>query len=139
MNEYLIKIKGTQGLDGDCDTIEFSTYGDMIFSEDLVTLNYCEGEMLGVKNVKTRLTLSENKAIMEREGELNSRLVIEKNVRNDCIYSLPQGDITLGIYGEEIKNGLNSSGGKVYLSYKIDSNFQPISQNTVEIEVKKAK
>lgn len=139
MNEYFIKIKGTQGLDGDCETIEFSTYGDIEFSENAVTLNYGEGEMLGVKNVKTRLTLSENKAIMEREGELNSRLVIEKNMRNDCFYSLPQGDIMLGIFGEEVKYALENSGGTVYLSYNIDSNLQPISKNTVEIEVKKAK
>lgn len=140
MSEYLIKIKGTQGLDEDTDTIEFSTFGAMNFEDDQIVLSYGEGEMIGVKNVQTKLKVNGDKSvIMERTGEISSRLVIEKGIRNNCFYSTPHGDLVIGIFGEKIENELNADGGRLLMSYNLDTNLQPISKNTVEIEVRKAK
>ena len=139
MSEYLIKIKGIQGLDDNTDTVELSTLGSMEFS-DTITLCYKDGEMLGVAGTVTTLKIrGESSAVMERTGEMASRLVIEKGKRNSCFYHTPFGDFTIGIFGERIENRLSEDGGTLILSYNIDSNLQTVSKNTVEIEVRKAK
>ena len=41
-----------------------------------------------------------------------------------------------GIFGEKIENNLTEQGGKLYMSYTIDSNLQLVSRNVVEINVR---
>ena len=136
MTDVLIKIKGTQGLDGDTDVIEFATAGTLEQTYDGFVLRYTEGEMLGVGTVNTTLTIiGKTKAIMERSGEMSSRLIIEQGERNNCFYNTPHGSLMIGIFGESVKSSLSIFGGRVEMSYTIDSNLQTVSRNTVEITV----
>lgn len=137
MKNVIIKITGTQGIDGDENIIELTTVGTLLKQNDEIILSYKEGEMIGAKNVKTVLhAKGQESVIMERSGELASRLVIKKGSRNNCFYSTPQGDLVIGIFGESIKNSLTASGGTLEMSYTIDSNLQPISKNKVKITVR---
>lgn len=136
MKEVIIKIKSTQGLDGEKETIEFSSVGEMREENGKTVLFYCDNATMEGASIKTSLTVSGEKSIMlERTGDINSKLLIEKGVRNNCFYSVPQGNITLGIYGKEIKNRLTTSGGSIKMIYTIDADMNPISENTVEIKV----
>lgn len=138
MKDVLIKIKGTQGLDGgEKDVVEFSTDGKMEISDGTVTLTYNEGQMMEGADIKTKLQATGNDvAIMERTGTMNSRLVIKRGARNNCFYSTPYGDLTIGIYGEEIDNRLCDTGGTLKMVYSIDSGGSLVSKNEVEITVR---
>lgn len=137
MKEVLIKIKGTQGLDGDTDSVELTTVGKMGVKEGQFLLTYDESEMLGVKGIKTSLMVkNDNTVILKRSGGYTSRLVVEEGVRNSCFYSTPHGDMVIGIFGESVSHTLSDKGGTVSMSYTIDSNLKLISRNTVEISVK---
>lgn len=63
-------------------------------------------------------------------------MVIEKGIRTSCFYSTPAGSLNLGIFGEKVKNELNDDGGKIAMTYLIDSNAKVISRNTVNISVR---
>ncbi len=136
MKKVLIKIKGTQGLDGDTDIVEFSTEGTLrSFNGDYI-LTYSEEDTIAGKKTKTQLTVQNNNTVvLDRRGELTSRFVITKGERNSCLYSIPQGSLTLGIYGKDVTANLNECGGTLKMSYSIDANLQPLSENTVEITV----
>ena len=137
MRNVIIKIKGTQGLGNDKDVIELTTEGKLEALDDGYVLHYEEGEMMGEQTVHTKLTaIGDNQIILERSGDMSSRLVIEKGKRNSCFYSIPQGEITLGIYGKTVQNGLSHNGGSLKMEYTIDTNLQPLSENMVEIEVR---
>ncbi len=136
MKKVLIKVKGSQGLGEEKEVIELTTEGSIDVTENTVTLRYSEGELLGEKRVDTTLTAKgSDSVVLERRGDLSSRLIIEKGVRTSCFYSTPIGDLTLGIYGKEIKNRLLES-GELKMTYTLDTNMQAISENTVEISVR---
>ena len=138
MKDVIIKIKGTQGLDlGDAQVIEFTTEGTMETTDDGYVLRCDEGQMMGLGRVNTTLTAKNGgTVVLDREGELSSRLIIKHGRRTSCFYSIPQGELTLGIYGKNVEVNLNETGGTVKLEYAIDTDMKPLSNNIVEIEVK---
>ena len=139
MKDVIIKIVGKQGMDDDVDSIELTTVGKMGIKDGKFLLTYDESEMLGVKGVKTSLMVKDDDTvILQRSGGYMSRLVIEKGARNSCFYSTPQGDLVIGIFGENVVHNLTESGGTLNMSYTIDSNLELISRNTVEISVKRS-
>jgi uncharacterized beta-barrel protein YwiB (DUF1934 family) len=88
-------------------------------------------------SVKTKIFINSNKSIvLNRSGDINSRMEIEQNVRNNCFYSTPVGELSLGIHGEKVNVDLNEKGGRIELVYTIDSDLKLVSRNEVEITVK---
>ena len=136
MKKVLVKIKGIQGLDGDKDVIELSTEGTFRRFEDEYIITYTEDQTVEGSKTKTQLTVKgDNTVILERRGDLNSRLVITEGERNNCLYAIPQGSLTLGIYGKNVNSNMTANGGSVKMIYSIDMNFEPLSENEVEILV----
>ena len=137
MKDVIIKITGMQGIEDQDDTIELTTVGRLGFRKGSILLSYEEGEMMGVNGVKTTLHIKDdNTVILQRSGAIASKLVVQKGVRNNCFYNTPQGEIMIGIFGENIRHNLTSEGGHLEMSYTIDSNLNLISRNKVEITVR---
>ncbi|MBO4692907.1 MAG: DUF1934 domain-containing protein [Clostridia bacterium] len=136
MKKVMIKIRGTQGLGKKKDIIEFTTEGTLRKVDGDFVLSYLDGAVIQNAEVKTRVIASGNKSVtLERSGEVKSKLFIEKGVRNSCFYSVPEGSLTLGIYGKEIENSLSEDGGKIKMVYTLDADLRLISENSVEINV----
>ena len=137
MKDVIINIKGTQGYDSDSDVIEFTTLGKFAERDGKFMLVYEESQTIEGSPVKTTLKAENNeRIIMNRSGAIESRFVVEKGQRSKCFYSVPQGELVLGIFGESIQNNLNKKGGKLSMSYTIDIDNGLVSRNTVEISVK---
>lgn len=136
MKKVLVKVKGTQGVDGESAVIELSTEGTLREFEGDYIITYCEDPTESGSKTKTQLTVQKSgTVILDRRGDLNSRLIITEGERNNCLYAIPQGSMTLGIYGKQVKSNLTASGGTVKMVYSIDMNLQPLSDNEVEILV----
>lgn len=136
MKKVMIKIKGTQGLGDEKQVIEFATEGTLKEADGKFILSYYDDSVIGGSRVKTTLTASGDKSVvLDRTGQVKSRLLIEKGVRNNCFYSAPEGSITLGIYGKDITNSLNADGGKIKMIYTLDTDLKLISENEVQISV----
>ena len=137
MKDVLIDIKGTQGIGDDTDTIELTTVGQMAEKNGKYYLFYNENDAIGKSNVKTTLKAEgENRITLSRSGGLESKLVIEKGRRSKCFYSTVQGELVIGIFGEEIINSLNDDGGTLSMTYTIDVENNLLSKNKVEIKVR---
>lgn len=140
MKNVLIKIKGTQGLGDDKSVIEFSSEGTLSREGETYLLSYSEDTVIEGGKIETLLTVrGKDSVTLERKGALNSKLLIEKGVRNNCFYSVPEGSLTLGIFGKEVDNRLCDIGGKIKMIYTLDANMKLISENTVEISVREIK
>lgn len=136
MKKVLIKVKGIQGVDGDETVIELTTEGALREFEGDYIITYSEEATAENGKTKTQLTVQKSgSVILDRHGDINSRLIITQGERNNCLYAIPQGSLTLGIYGKEVSSTLCESGGKIKMVYTIDANLTPISENTVEITV----
>ena len=136
MKKVLVKVKGTQSVDGENAVIELSTEGTLREFEGDYIITYSDDPTESGTQTKTQLTIQKSgTVILDRRGDLNSRLVITEGERNNCLYAIPQGSMTLGIYGKQVKSNMTASGGTVKMVYSIDMNLQPLSDNVVEIFV----
>ena len=132
----MIKIRGIQGLGDEKDVIEFTTEGTLRKADGDYILSYLDEAVIDNQKIKTRVIASADKSVtLERTGAVKSKLFIEKGVRNNCFYSVPEGSLTLGIYGKEIENSLSEDGGKIKMVYTLDTDLRLISENSVEISV----
>lgn len=136
MKKVLVKVKGTQGIDGENVVIELATEGTLREFEGDYILTYSEDPTESGSKTKTQLTIQKSgTVILDRRGDLNSRLIITEGERNQCLYAIPQGSMALGIYGKQVKSNLTPNGGTVKMVYSIDMNLEPLSDNEVEIFV----
>ena len=136
MKKVSIKIKSTQGIDKDKSIVEFMAEGEFEAVENSFVISYFDNTVLDGASIKTILKVSGDRSVsLERQGEINSKLLIEKGVRNNCYYSVPEGNLTLGIYGKEIENSLSELGGTLKMLYTLDADMRPISENEVQISI----
>ena len=138
IKDVIIDIKTDQSLDDQSDSIEFSTDGRFGIKDGQYFITYDESGLLDIEGeIKTTLYVkSDNTVILQRKGSYNSRMVIEKGVRNNCFYSTPVGDLTLGIFGEKVISDLNENGGNIALTYIIDADAKTLSRNKVNISIR---
>lgn len=138
IKDVIIDIKTEQTANGNTDTIEFTTDGRFGIKDGSYFISYEESKLLEVDGeVKTVVFIkSDNSVVMQRTGAYNSRMVIEKGVRNNCFYMTPMGELSLGIFGEKVKSQLTDNGGNIVMNYTIDTNLQLLSRNKVNISIK---
>ena len=138
IKDVIIDIKTEQTVDGNTDLIEFTTDGKFGFRDGSYFISYEESKLLEVDGeIKTTVFIKpDNSVVMQRNGSYNSRMVIEKGVRNNCFYVTPMGELSLGIFGEKVNTDLSDCGGKISMNYTIDTNLQLLSRNHVNISIK---
>ena len=138
IKDVIIEIKTEQSLDGQSDSIEFSTDGRFGIKDGSYFLSYDESGLLDIEGeIKTTLYVKpDNTVVLHRKGSYNSKMIIEKGVRTNCFYSTPVGNILLGIFGEKVLSNLNENGGNIALTYLIDDDAKLISRNKVNISVR---
>ncbi len=138
IKDVIIDIKTEQTVDGNTDTIQFTTDGRFGIKDGSFFISYDESRLLEVDGeVKTTVFIKpDNSVVMQRNGAYNSRMVIEKGVRSNCFYSTPMGQISLGIFGEKVMSSLTENGGNLVMNYTIDTDLKLLSRNRVNITVK---
>ena len=138
IKDVIIEIKTEQTVDSSTDQIEFTTDARFGFKDGSYFVSYDESRLLEVDGeVKTTLFVKpDNSIILQRKGAYNSRMVIEKGVRNNCFYMTPHGELSLGIFGEKVFSELDNNGGKISMKYTIDTGLQLLSRNSVNISIR---
>ncbi len=137
MKEVLIGIKSVQTGNGQTERMDFTTVGRMFQKDNHIFLRYQEGELLNEnEDVTTLLKIQDRQVMLQRTGDRQSRMLIEKGVRHQCYYQTTFGSFTIGVFGETIENALSKAGGRLYLRYTIDADAELVSRNEVEISVK---
>ncbi|MEE1245431.1 MAG: DUF1934 domain-containing protein [Acutalibacteraceae bacterium] len=138
IKDVIIEIKTEQTLDDSTDKIEFTTDARYGFRDGSYFISYDESKLMEVEGeIKTTLYVKPNASVvLQRKGAYNSRMVIEKGVRNNCLYATPNGEFSLGIFGEKVLANLSDDGGNITMNYTIDSGLQLLSRNKVNISIR---
>ena len=135
----LIRIVGTQTVDGEQDVTELTTNGTLERHNDGWKLCYNETEATGLEGTRTQLDISEGRLTLVRTGTHPSMLILEKNQRHHCTYQTPYGAIDLGTYASEIAFRLGDKGGEIMFQYTLGFNGGISSAHTVHIIVQEEK
>ena len=141
IKDVIIDIKSSQDVDGEVSSIEFTTEGRYGLNGSEYFIAYAEGELFDTdEEVQTKIFIkSDNSVILQRKGSIKSRILIEKDKRNSSLYSLPYGQMTIGVFGENLEFNLNENGGSIKLVYTIDQELSLLSRNTVNITIREVK
>lgn len=137
MNDVLIKIKGIQQYpDSEPDVTTFTTMGSVEITENKLCLCYEESEMIGAKDVHSKIVVEGDTVILTRSGGMESQLTIEKGRRHSCLYNTPQGDFVIGVFGESLVTEVSEHQGKIDMIYTIDVFSGLVNKNILEIKFK---
>lgn len=135
--KYLITVTGIQEIDGEKDKIEVITAGDYNEENGKKYISYIEydKEDPNIK-INTLVEVDKNTVSIIRKGDIESRLILEKDRRHNCLYQTPMGDMTIGVYTDSLKDNLSYKGGKLSVRYQLDFNCDFVSNNELNINIK---
>lgn len=138
--DYLIKVTGIQEIDGETDKVEIITAGTLMYRDSKFLIKYIERDnddpRIAIDNSVLVNGNTQVTVIRNLGGE--SRLVLEKGRRHQCIYTTIAGDLSVGVYTDYIKNTLTPDvGGKLSLKYSLDFNAGLVSNNELHITITK--
>ncbi|MBE6761662.1 MAG: DUF1934 domain-containing protein [Ruminococcaceae bacterium] len=139
MKDVLVKVKTVQIDDrGESDTIELTAEGKFAEKDGSYLIKYSDAFISGDnESIQTTVKVGSDGAVsVTRSGSYQSRFVIEKQKRCNCLYQTPYGTMTMGFYGEKIENNLNKNGGELSLRYTVDVNGSELNRNQMTITIK---
>ena len=117
----VLSIRGTQTYEGqEPDVIELVTEGTMEFRNGGWDISYEESELTGLAGVTTTFRVEPGKVILERTGNLRSRMVFEKDVPHDSLYQMAFGTLMLTVCAKYLYFDIVPDGGVIDLLYSID-------------------
>jgi len=117
----VLSIRGTQTYDGqDPDVIELVTEGTMEFRAGGWDISYEESELTGLAGVTTTFRVEAGRVILERTGNLRSRMVFEKDVPHDSLYQMAFGAMMITVCAKHLFFDIVPDGGVIDLLYSID-------------------
>ncbi len=131
----MLTIRGTQRIDGQEETIELLTIGQLARRNGSYWISYDESETTGFAGNRTTLHIEKNRVTMRRTGVTAANLVIEKGARHQCSYDTGFGALNIGICGSFIRSSLDDSGGDVDFAYSMDVDTALQAEQLISIHV----
>lgn len=137
MNNIDIVILSKVKTDDDCDETEFFTTGTYEETEKGFVIKYSENAEIGYESCHVSITAAGESITIERSAPAPSLLTVEKGKKHHCVYGTPFGDFMMGINAFEVRNELTPEGGTLFLRYSIDINSDFVSENELNIAIKR--
>ena len=138
---YILSVLGKQCVNGEFDNIELKTTAAYVVKNGSRYITYKEYDAQNPKN-QSRTTVKidpDNIVTVIKGGTESHNLVLEKGVRHKCEYITNFGNITLGIYTDNVKTDFDNKGGKLEVKYSIDIQSELASPNELILKIEEAK
>lgn len=137
MDKIMIDIKSTiKQIDGDVQTIEMVTEGEMYEKNGSVFLIYHESEVSGMEGSKTMLKLSGDTITMTRFGSTNSRIVFNEEQKMSSMYKTPYGDFEMNVNTDKLTHDINMETLSGYISIKYVIVLEQLSSSENDLEIR---
>ena len=99
---------------------------------------YEESETTGMEGSDMQLRIAKDGMIsIVRTGTYQTHLVVQKGKKHFCHYETPFGEFAVGVSAKWVRNELTDEGGKLALRYTVDANSTLLSDNEIQIQIKK--
>ena len=133
--DAVIRIVSKQRTENGDNTSEMSVVGTVTYEDDKSVIEYIENnEETGAED--TAITVFSNDTVsIVRNGQFSSEMMVEKNNRHLTFYRTPYGELTMGIYGNQVEWSRDDTGAVLKMRYSLDFNNGLISENTMIIDI----
>ena len=131
----LIRIISKQKTENGDNAGEMSVLGRVTYDDDKSIIEYIENnEETGPE--ETTITVFNNDTVsIVRNGQFSSEMMVEKNSRHLTFYRTPYGELTMGIYGNQVEWSRDDKGATLKMRYSLDFNNGLLSENTMIIYI----
>lgn len=137
MKDVVISINSIQNYgQGEEDSLEFTTDGYYMYDGDVGCLSYMESELTGMEGTRTSMMVFPERVVVDRDGNITSRMVFCEGEKNSFLYNTPYGTATMGISTKQIQQTLDENGGKVEIDYVVDMEHAMVTRNKFQITVR---
>lgn len=134
MNVTII-FRSAQTVDDERTETVFTTTGMLEFVPDGARLCYQEPPQEDAPGATVTITVSGTKAVIERCGEIHSRMILEQGKRHACRYDTPYGQIRLYALANDICFDFKGNAGWLKSRYTLDMNGALTAQE-IEIQMR---
>ena len=133
--DAVIRIVSKQRTENGDNTSEMSVVGTVTYEDDKSIIEYIENnEETGAED--TAITVFSNDTVsIVRNGQFSSEMMVEKNNRHLTFYRTPYGELTMGVYGNQVEWSRDDKGAVLKMRYSLDFNNGLISENTMIIYI----
>ena len=138
----VLKIESSSAQNGDTpEIISLLTAGNMVISENNITILYQESLDDSQRMQSVRLTFDGNTLVMHREGDYNTDMVFRNGCRYEGIYETPFGEMEMGVFCSRLDSFLDCETGKAdfHISYQLDLNGKFIASHEMHIAAESEK
>ena len=133
MKDVVIYIRSLYGYDeNEEEAIDFSTDGLYTYDGGTACLTYLETDVTGMEGTQTRVVVTPEKVVVDRDGTVTSRMVFEPGVK-------PVGSATMHMATRDLRQRFNEHGGQVEIDYVLDMEHAFASRNRFRLTVKEQK
>lgn len=139
LKDVLISISSTIGLDRDqeeADQLEFTTDGHYFYDGDVGCFSYMESEVTGLEGTRTSVMVSPGTVVIDRDGNMNSRMVFKEGLKSCFNYMTPYGAANFGVDTRRISQSFDENGGSVEMDYVVNMEHAVVSMNKVTLTVR---
>lgn len=134
----VISITGMQGgASGESDVIELVTDGRYSHDGRESYIEYYESEITGLEGTKTSVRVSPGQVILERSGNLVSKMVFREGEKNRFLYDTRYGSATMGVDTQRIDASFDENGGELTVDYIVDMEHAAVGRNKIRMSVKR--
>ena len=131
--DVLVRVKGTQDIDGEKDTIEVITNGSCYEKNGKWYILY--EEVMDELNAVTKNTvkISADTVEVTKKGLSNAQMIYETGKKNVCNYATPMGQILMGITTKDIQFRVEENKMYLDIQYALEMNGQHVSSSRLEL------
>ncbi|MBR5247094.1 MAG: DUF1934 domain-containing protein [Clostridia bacterium] len=131
----VIRILSKQRTENGDNAGEMSVLGKATYENDKSIIEYIENnEETGPE--ETTITVFNNHTVsIVRNGQFSSEMMVEKGKRHHTFYKTPYGELTMGIYGNQVDWSRDEAGATLKMRYSLDFNNGFVSENTMIIYI----
>ena len=131
----VIRIFSKQRTENGDNAGEMSVLGRVTYGDDKNIIEYIENnEETGPE--ETTISIFNNDTVsIVRNGQFSSEMMVEKGKRHHTFYKTPYGELTMGIYGNQVDWSRDENGAVLKMRYSLDFNNGFVSENTMIIYI----
>lgn len=136
MKDVIIEISSCIEAE-DTQTVTVNTVGQMHWENEVCQLFYDETDEDG-DVTQTRIRIEPDSVTIHRTGKTGSCLTIRPGERYLSQYDMAFGSFCVGISGKTVHSAMDENGGLVRLEYSVDADSEFLSNNKIEITVRRS-
>ena len=135
MKNVMLKIEGTQNLDGEENKIELVTEGKMYEKENALYLVYEETELSGMEGCTTTVKVAKDKISLRRYGTSQSEIIFQIGKKHASSYHTPYGNFDMEVITTDMECSITDT-RKGSISIEYDVNLQGLMESRNKLSIR---